>query len=331
MRHSRFLGAILSVLALLGFTGGQTALAAYPTSSEYSVSQSQGIQGLEGSFQLAVMGSSATPLDMPAENSAETIQPEKPAVETPKTTPKVSKPKKKRVKKAKVKKAPAKKPVEEDGFLTKTFKQLIGSDDDKKKAATKRQIQKTAGKTPEKEEEGLLTQTLKRLVGSDEKKEKKTKKNSLNPINTAPTGNAAKKTGEEQPKTAKSETKKTLKDSFEKLIGVGAVSDDGDSKSAKTDKPAETTRSAKKKESGGLLDGILGGSKKDSSATQQAKVKDKVKKSTPAKPRKLAAKKFAAEEDEGPSHSNYSGAKKGKNILKESFKTLVTDDKKKEE
>ena len=331
MRHSRFFGTIFSVLALLGFMESQTVLAAYPTASEFSTSQPQGARGLEGSFQLAVMGSSVTPLDMSSEKSAEKVQSEKPAVKTSKTTPKVSKPKKKRVKKAKVKKAPVKKPVEEEGFLTKTFKGLIGGGDDD---ATKSRIQKTAGKAPEKkEEEGFLTKTLKTLVGGDEKKEKKTKKNPLNPMNTAPTGNAAKKTGEDQPKTAKSETKKTLKDSFEKLIGVGAVSDDGDSKSAKTDKPAETTKSAKKKESGGLLDGILGGSGKEPSATQQAKAKDTVKASTPAKPKRLTAKKYIEDEEgeEGASKKNYGGAKKGKNLLKQSFKDLVADDKKKVE
>jgi bifunctional autolysin len=346
MWHSRFLGAILlAVLALLGFTGSQTVLAGYSTSSEFSMSQPQETQGFEGSFQLAVMGGSTVPLNMPPEESAEKVQSEKPAVETPKTTPKVSKPKKKTVKKANVKKAPVKKPVEEDGFLTKTFKQLMGSEDDKKKAATKPQMGKTAGKMPEKEEEGLLTKTLKKLVGGDEKEEKTAKKNALNPIDTAPTGSTTKKKTEEQPKTAKSETKKTLKDSFEKLIGVGAVKDKGkaDSKSAKTDESAEETKSAKKKESGGLLDGILGGSdkKKAPPATKQAEieVKETVKKtSSSAKPRKLAAKKYPVDPDEadsnegeGRSGENYGGAKKGKNLLKESFKTLVTDDEKEEE
>ena len=368
MWHSRFFGTILAVLAFPGFMGSQTVLAAYPDSPEFSMSQPQGTRGLEGSFQLAVMGSSTAPLDMPPEKSPAKVQPEKPAVKKPiavmrdSTVPpeksaarvqpekpaveqpvaiqkekpkKVSKPKKKKVKKANVKKAPAKKPVEEEGFLTKTFKQLLGGGDDKKKAAAKPQMQKTAGKVPEKEkeEEGFLTKTLKTLMGG-EKKEKTAKKNPLNPINMAPTGSATKKQGEEQSKTAKSETKKTLKDSFEKLIGVGAVKDKGDTKSAKTDKPAEATKSAKKKESGGLLDSILGGSgkKKDSSTTKQAKVKDTVKKSTPAKPKRITAKKYIEEEEgqeEGQMNKNYAGAKKGKNVLKESFKTLIADDKKK--
>ena len=335
MWHSRFFGTLLAVLAILCCIGGQTVLAAYPASSQLSMSQPQETRGLEGSFQLAVMGGNTVPLDTPPEKSAEKVQAEKPAVETPKTTPKAPQPIKKKVKKADVKKAPAKKPVEEEGFLTKTFKQLIGSDDDTTKAATKPQIQKTSGKTPEKKEEGLLTKTLKTLVGGDEKKENTAKNNPLNPIDTAPTGSAIKKTGEEQPKTAKSETKKTLKDSFEKLIGVGAVSDDDDSKSAKTGITQET-KSTQKQQSGGLLEGILGGSdkKKDSSATKQAKAKDTVEKtSAPAKPRKLAAKKYTAdsEEDEGRSEKNYGGAKKGKNLLKESFKTLVSEDKKKKE
>jgi len=339
MWHSRFFGAILAVLALLGFTGGQMALAAYPTSLEVSMSPSQETRGLDGSFQLAVMGGGTAPLDMPPEKSpaivqpakpvVETpkatpvaVQPAKPVVETPKTTPKVSKPRKQKVKKAKVKKAPAKQPAkEEDGFLTKTFKQLVGSDDDKKKAASNSQIQKTAGKTPEKEEDGFLTKTLKTLVGGDKKEEeKKAKKNPLSPLNTAPAGSAPKKKVEEQPKTAKSETKKTLKDSFERLIGVGAVSDEGDSKPAKSDKPVEEAKSAKKK---------------DSLATKQAEVKGTVKKaSASAKPKKLTAKKYAADDEKGEeaqSSGNYGGAKKGKNLLKESFKTLVDDKKKVEE
>ena len=362
MWHSRFFGTLLAVQALLGFMESQTVLAAYPTSSEFSTSQPQEIRGLGGSFQLAVMGGSAVPLDFPPVDilpekspeavplstspgkSPEKVQPAKPAVEQPAVTKKeepkkVSKPKRKKVKKANVKKAPAKKPVEDEGFLTKTFKQLIGNDDDKKEASSKSQLQKTAGKMsePEKEEEGLLTKTLKSLMGGDKKKEQTAKTNPLNPNNTAPTGSATKKKAKDQPKTAKSETKKTLKDSFEKLIGVGAVKDEGDSKSAKTDKTAGKTKSAKKKESGGLLDGILGGGdkKKEPSVTKQAKAEDTVKKtSAPAKPRKLTAKKYVAEDDEGEegqSGGNYAGAKKGKNLLKESFKTLVADDKKKEE
>ncbi len=398
MSHSRFLGTLFAVLALLGFMGSQTALAAYPTASEFSMNKQT--RGLDGSFQLAVMGGSAIPLDMSPEKFPEKVQLEKPAVEKPKATPpnpkKASKPKEKKVKKAKVKKAPAKKPVEEEGFLTKTFKQLIGSDDAKKDAASKSLLQKTSGKKPEtakndeglltktfkqligddddkkkaapksqpqktaakksepekkeegfltktlktlvgddkdkkkaapksqpqktaakksepeKKEEGFLTKTLKTLVGDDKdkKKEQTTKKKSLSSINTAPTGSTIQKKGEEPSKTAKSETKKTLKDSFEKLIGVGAVSDDGgDSKSAKTDKPAGKIKTAKK----------------------QTKAKNTVKKtSAPAKPRKLTAKKYVEEEEEqeGRVKQNYAGAKKGKNVLKESFKNLVTDKKK---
>ncbi len=338
MWHSRFLGTWVAVLVLLGFMEG-APLAAYPAPPEFSMNQPQETQGLEGSFQegsfqVAVMGGSAIPLDIPVEKSSETIQPEKPAVEKPKATRKVSKPKKKKVKKAQVQKAPAKEPVEEEeGFLSKTFRQLVGSDDEEKEATSKPQLQKTAGTEPEKEEEGLLTRTLKTLVGDDKKEDQSSKKDVLNPINMAPTGSATQKK-EVQPKTAKSETKQTLKDSFEKLIGVGAVNDDGGSPSAKTDTPAGETKSAKKEESGGLLDGILGGSetKKDVSAKQQAKAQDTVEKtSAPAKPRKFTARKYPGDEGEGRSDKNYGGAQKGKNVLKESFKTLVTDDKKKED
>ena len=337
----------------------------------------EGTRGLEGSFQLAVMGGRTVPLDIPPEKFPEKVQATtKPAVETPKATPKkASKPKKRKVKKARVQKAPAKKPVEEEeGFLTRTFKQLVGSDDAKKEAASKSLIQKTSGKKsepekkeeglltktfkqlvgdddakkdaaskskmqkmaeeksePEKKEEGLLTRTLKSLVGGDKKEEPKTKKKTLNSINAAPTGSTTQEKEEEQPKTAKSETKKTLKNSFEKLIGVGAVSDDGDSQAGKTDSTVGETKSAKKQESGGLLDGILGGSKKkkDSSATKQAKVKDTAEgKSAPAKPKRITARKYVEEEEEGRVKKNYAGAKKGKNVLKESFKSLVTDKKK---
>jgi len=312
------------------------ALAAYPTSLEVSMSQSQETRGLDGAFQIAVMGSGTAPLSMPPEKSPAIVQPAKPVVEEPKaipvavqpakpviekptTTPKVSKPRKKKVKKAKVKKAPAKQPVkEEDGFLTKTFKQMVGSDDDKKKATSNSQIQKTAGKAPEKEGDGFLTQTLKKLVGGDKKEEeKKAKKNPLSPLNTAPGGSAPKKKVEEQSKTAKSETKKTLKDSFKELIGVGAVSNEGDSKSAKSDNPVEEAKSAKKQ---------------DSSATKQAEVRETAKKaSASAKPKKLSAKKYSEDDEKGEeeqSSGNYGGAKKGKNLLKESFKTLVKDEKK---
>jgi len=338
MWHSRLLGTLLAVLALLSFMESQTALAAYPTSLEFSMSQPQEIRGLDGSFQLAVMGNSAVPLDISPERSPEKAQPAKPAVEKPKATPKkepqkASKLKKKKVKKANVKKAPAKKSVkEEESFLTKTFKQLIGGKDDKKEAASKSQLQKTAGKKPVKEEEGFLTKTLKTLVGGDTKNEKKDKKNILSPINIAPTGSSAQKKEEEQPKTAKSETKKTLKDSFERLIGVGAVNDEGDSQSAKADKPAREIKSAKKEESGGLLGGILGGSKKKKvpPATKQAKAEDTVEKqSAPPKPKRITARKYIEEEEQ--LEEDRGGVKKGKNVLKESFKTLIADDKKKEE
>ena len=62
MWHFRFIRTILAVLALLGFMESQTALAAYPFVSEFSMSQPQETRGLDGSFQLAVMGNSAVPL-----------------------------------------------------------------------------------------------------------------------------------------------------------------------------------------------------------------------------------------------------------------------------
>lgn len=334
MQYSRILGTILTVLALVGFMGSQKALAGYSISPEVSESQSLSARGFDGSFQIAVINESTTPPEQPPAK----VETEKPAPKKPKVVPKSSKPKKKEVNKAKVQKVATKKPAEEEGFLTKTFKQLVGSDDEKKKAVPKSQAQKAAGKAPAKEEEGLLTKTLKTLVGGDENEEKTTKKNSLNPINATPADTTTKKKVQEQPKTAKAETKKTLKDSFEKLIGVGAVEDTGDSKSAKTDKPTGETKSAKKKESGGLLDGILGGDedKKVATAKKQAKVEDAVKEPpAPAEPKKIEARNYKVDpdvaDDRDHVEKNYGGAKKGKNLLKESFKTLVKDEKKVEE
>ena len=141
------------------------------------------------------------------------------------------------------------------------------------------------------------------MGGDDDKKKSKkeettAKKEALNPINMVPTGSAKKKK-EEQPKTAISETKKTLKDSSEKLIGVGAV-----------DKPAEETKPA---------------------VTKQAKAEKPVQKKAapPApQPKRITARKYL-EEEEAQLEKDRGGVAKGKNVLKESFKTLVTDDKKK--
>jgi hypothetical protein len=356
MWHSRFFGTLLAVLMLSGFIGSQSALAAYPN-SEFSISQPPAAHSLNGSFQLAVMGNSAVPLDIPLEKSPEKVQPAKPAVEQPKATPKVtqkvskpnptvpepakkaSKPKQKKVKKANVKKAPAAKPAEEEGFFTKTLKSLMGGDDDKKDAAaSKSLVQKSAVKKPEKKEEGLLTKTLKTLVGDDEKKtaipatkaqktgvksaepekkeeglltktlkslvggdkkdkkaEKTAKKDALNPMNIAPTGSKPKNKGKEQPKTAMSETKKTLKDSFEKLIGVGAV-----------DEKAIEEKSA---------------------ATKQAKAVKKVEKKAP-KLKRITARKYIESEEE-QLEKDRGGTEKGKNVLKDSFEKLISEDDKK--
>jgi hypothetical protein len=363
MWHFRFIGKLLSALALLGFVECQTALAAYPISSEFSMNQPQEAQGPTGSFQLAVMGGGAIPLDIPQEKFPQKAQPEKPAVNKTKAIPKASKPKKKKVKKAKVnkakitkdkvKKAPAKKAVvakEEDGFLTKTFKTLVGDDDnkkspaantlvqkkpgeksetkedgflsktlntlvggddDKKKASSKPKPQKTAEKKPEpeKKDEGLFTKTLKTLVGGekkdkkDKKVEKTAKKNALDPISMVPTGSAShKKKVEENPNTAISETKKTLKDSFEKLIGVGS-----------TEKPVEETKPA---------------------PTEQAEIKKVsveekvVKKAAPPKSKRITARKYV-EDEEAQLEKDRGGTEKGKNVLKDSFKKLVTEEKKK--
>ena len=354
MWHFRLFRTLLTVFALLGFVGSQTALAAYPVVSEFSVNQPQETRELNGSFQMAVMGNSTNPLDIPAQKITKKAQPKaqssKPAVKKRKTAPKASKAKKKTVKTAKTQTTPKKKPaaVEEEGFLTKTIKTLVGgdqsvknpaskslmeksvgknskppkeeglltktlkslvSDDEKKKkSAAKSKPQKSAGKKPEpekkKDEGGLLTKTLKSLVGGDEKekkKEKTAKKKALNPINMVPTGSVVhkKEKEKEKSKTAKSETKKTLKESFEKLIGVGTV-----------DK--ETIEATPNK------------------TTQQAKAVKKVKKKpAPApQPKRITARKYI-EEEEAQLEKDRGGVKKGKNILKESFKTLITEEQKK--
>ena len=367
MRHFRLFQTILASLAFMGFMGSQTALSAYPAGSEFSVNQPPKSRGPGGSFQLAVMGTSTSPLDIPVKKIPNTEIPKaqspKPAVEKAKAAPKSSsKPKKKKVKTVKAQKAPKKKPVvvekkEEEGFLTKTLKTLVGgnesaknpaskslveksvgknskppedeglltktlktlvSDDEKekKKSAAKPKPQKTAGKKAEpkkkqekKQEEGLLTKTLKTLVGGDEdekekKKEKTAKKKSLDPIHMVPTGSVThkkEKVKKEETKTAKSETKKTIKESFEKLIGVGAVDKE----------KIETT---------------------PDKATQQAKAVKKVEEKpappAPPRPKRITARKYI-EEEEAQLEKDRGGVKKGKNILKESFKTLVNEEKKK--
>ena len=345
MWHFRFFGTVLTGLALLSFVESPTAVSAYSTTSESLMSQPQETRGLDGSFQLAVMGNGAVPLDMPTEKFPKKVKTEKPAVKKPKATPKkASKPKKKKVKTAQTKKAPvkktqSKKPAakkeddfltktlktlvgdedsskslletpdgkepekKEDGILTKTLKTLVGDDDNKKKSAptkNKAQPQKIAKKKPEpvKKEEGILTKTFKSLVGGDEKKETKkektAKKKVLNPINMVPTGSASSKKEKKQSKTAISETKKTLKDSFEKLIAVGAV------KSTPTDKT----------KSGG---------------TKQAKAVKTAKKKAAPKPKRITARKYI-EDEEKQLKKDRGGTAKGKNVLKDSFEKLIADD-----
>lgn len=348
MWHLRFIGTQFAVLVLLGFMGSQAAQAGYPASPDFSIKSSQPARGLEGSFQVAVMGSNTLPLDIPKGTLPSKAQSEKPVTEKPKATPpaakkpkatskEASKPKKK-VKTANVKKAPAANPApavakkEEEGFLTKTLKTLVGDSNtskslekkeeglltktlsslvgEEKKAvskAKKPEPQKVAKKKlePEKEkpEEGFLTKTLKTLVGGDDekdtsKKEEAAKKEVLNPMNMVPTGTTKKK-NEEEPNTAISETKKTLKDSFEKLIGVGTV-----------DKSAEEPQPP---------------------VTKQAKAeKPEVKKAEPPapQPKRITARKYI-EDEETQLEKDRGGVAKGKNVLKESFKTLVSDEKQK--
>ncbi len=80
MWHLRFFGTILAVLTLQGLMGSQTALAVDPVLSKLSMGQPQVMRGLDGSFQLAVMGNNVVPMDIPPEKSPEKAQPEKPVV-----------------------------------------------------------------------------------------------------------------------------------------------------------------------------------------------------------------------------------------------------------
>ena len=68
----------------------------------------------------------------------------------------------------------------------------------------------------------------------------------------APTVSATKKVEQFEPTTAKSETKETLKQSFENLVDMGGGKDPGDSGDAQS----------AKKDDGGLLTKILGGGDK---------------------------------------------------------------------
>ena len=338
MRQISFLGTVFATLALWGFLTGPVA--AYPT------------------WQAPVKPSGATAVSnwerMAEAKPAKPADP-KPGKEEPglltkalnkligndKDQPAEKDTKKKSAKNSKTKtaKTASQKPEkEEPGLLTKTLKLLVGGDDANKADASKVKLEKASGKATEKEEPGLLTQTLKKLVGGDGDKKKdpeKAKQNTLNPLNIAPTVSATQKQKEDKPqvKTAKTETKATLKDSFKKLIGVDAAKDKA--------KALDTVvKSAKQEESGvtSALKKILGGGpKKDQLAvgkpagktqpaeTQQAKTSEEpAVKRTSGQTRKYLGQQSEAnqlEEDRG-------GVKKGKNILKESFKILVQDEKK---
>lgn len=319
MRHSGFWATGIMILALFGFAGSSTALAAYSTSPEFSMERPLAAAASERSFTLAKAGD----------------------------------------KKASQKNSPKKE--EEEGFFSKTLKSLVGDDDKKKKSAGK--------KDGKKEEEGFFTETLKTLVGKDDDKaEKKAKKKRLNPMEVAPTASATKEKEKFQPTTAKTETKATLKDSFSKLVDLGESKDKGGSSQEgdpsgkkkekgllskylgggdKKDKPAagkpvkgtlaKETKEAKitkeaKKDEGGLLDSILGGGdkKKDQTTTKQVKVEKKVNQPAPGKkPRKLTAKQTLGDEEK-QLEKDRGGTEKGKNVLKESFKSLLKKDAEKE-
>lgn len=348
MRRINFLGISFAMLALLGLMASGQALAAYSASPDFSMNRPLAASPSEGSFKLAVtVGNEALQLALP-EKPAETAVVPKPEKIKKKEVKKASKPKKKKVKTAQSKKSEAqkaqvKKPEkEEESFLTKTLKLLVGGDDVKKEDASKVKLEKASGKAPEKEEPGLLTKTLKKLMGGDDDQKidpEKAKQNPLNPLNIAPTVSATQKQKEDKPqaKTAKTETQVTLKDSFKKLIGVDAAKD-----KAKT---LDTVVKSSKQEESGLtatLKKILGGGdKKDQPAeTQQAKKKDstaakqvraKTSEEPAIKPTSGQTRKYLGKQsEEDQLDEDRGGVKKGKNILKESFKILVQDEIKEE-
>lgn len=326
MRHSGFFATGLMVLAFLGFAGTETARASYPASSEFSLNPSAGTPILPESIKLAATGDKVAP--------PKKTQSKAPAAEK--------------------QKQPVK---EEEGFFSKTFNSLIGNDKDKS-ADKDSKNKNTAGKKDgQKEEEGFLAKTLKSLVGNDDDKDKtKTRKKPLNPMEVAPTVSATKKVEKYEPTTAKSETKDTLKKTFENLVDLGGGKDQGDAQSVekddggllskilgggdKKDKPAagKTVKGtpkrkikAAKKDEGGLFDSILGGGdkKKDSTAEKQAKVKAKVSQPAPTKSRQITAKQKLGSEAENL-EKDRGGTEKGKNILKESFKSLLKKEAEKE-
>ncbi|TDJ49333.1 MAG: hypothetical protein E2O45_04835 [Nitrospina sp.] len=354
MRQINFLGISFAMLALLGLMESGQALAAYSAAPDFSMNRPLAASPSEGTFKLAVtVGNETLQLALP-EKPAETAVVPKPEKTKKKEIKKASKPKKKKVKTAQSKKSEAqkaqvKKPEkEEESFLTKTLKLLVGGDDAKKEDASQVKLEKASGKAPEKEEPGLLTKTLKKLIGGDDDQKidpEKAKQNPLNPLNIAPTVSATQKQKEDKPEaqTAKTETQATLKGSFKKLIGVDAAKD-----KAKT--LDTVVKSSGKEESGvtAALKKILGGGdKKDPPAgqaspakTRQAKQKESgTAKQAQAETSEEPAVKRASgptgkylgkKSEEAQLEEDRGGVKKGKNILKESFKTLVADDKKEE-
>lgn len=347
MRHYRFIATGLAVLAFFSFIMiGSTALAAYPAESGFARGTSAETLLHPGSFEVAITVDQMVPQVKPPEKITPEKTPEitkeksspKPEKSTKKKSGKVSKSKKK-VKKAEVKKPAAPEKKEEQSFISKTLSKLMG--DDKGKA------EKSADSKPEKEEPGLLTRALKKLVGGDEDKaKKKTQNNPLNPVNVAPTVSATQKTAADQkPKTAKSETKATLKDSFKKLIGVDAAKDKA---------KASVVKTAEQEDSGMMsaFKKILGGGdKKEKPASGKPAGKapladtKQAKKTSPAPAKQAQAegteapgakpvsgntRKYLGQQgEEEQLEEDRGGVKKGKNILKESFKILVQDDKKK--
>jgi len=268
MRQINFLGISFAMLALLGLMESGQALAAYSAAPDFSMNRPLAASPSEGTFKLAVtVGNETLQLALP-EKPAETAVVPKPEKTKKKEIKKASKPKKKKVKTAQSKKSEAqkaqvKKPEkEEESFLTKTLKLLVGGDDAKKEDASQVKLEKASGKAPEKEEPGLLTKTLKKLIGGDDDQKidpEKAKQNPLNPLNIAPTVSATQKQKEDKPQaqTAKTETQATLKGSFKKLIGVDAAKD-----KAKT--LDTVVKSSGKEESGvtAALKKILGGGDK---------------------------------------------------------------------
>lgn len=314
MRSMKWMGVLYAGVILSGLSGSSAAVWAAYSSPGEALAPSIAVADSESRLLWAATGPSMVPASEPAvqEKPKKKKKPQN-LIMTQAQSPK-----------------PAQKPApaEDKGFISGTIDKIFGEDD---KAAKPEKAK--GGK--EEPEEGLLTKTLKSIVGGEEDKNK-SKKKDVNPLDVIPTVSATKKKEADQPKTAKTETKKKLKDSFEQLISAGDAGDAGQ-EATTAEARGSANPSAKKDDSGGILGNLLGG-EKDNGKTDAEPVKTvKAGKTKPAeqiKARKLPSRKLPETKGLGNEEKQLEqergvASKKGKNVLKESFKTLL--DKEKEE